>query len=107
MSTSIEEGPSSPAATSTPTGSSDTGHKADPPCKKYPKCNGAYLGKGCDGAGKIQGGIATFPLLGWWPIKAYRPCPALTEAGYGYKRKGQDFSEFIAGERRTRTEDDE
>jgi hypothetical protein len=31
----------------------------------------------------------------------------LTEAGYGYKRKGQDFSEFIAGERRKRPEDDE
>lgn len=55
--------PEAPAPTTTKTG----------PCKKYPKCDGAYRNKGCDGAGKIQGGIATFPLLGWWPIKVRNP----------------------------------
>lgn len=39
------------------------------PCKNFPKCDGAMRNRGCDGSGKIQGGIATFPLLGWWPIK--------------------------------------
>lgn len=39
------------------------------PCEKFPKCSGAMRGKGCDGMGKIQGGIATVPGLGWWPIK--------------------------------------
>jgi hypothetical protein len=43
---------------------------------------------GCDGTGKIQGGIATIPLFGWWPIKVFRPCPAYIAAGYVYKREG-------------------
>jgi len=82
MSSSVEEGTSSSATTTTPTESNDAGSKADFPCKKYPKCNGAYLGKGCDGAGKIQGGIATFPLLGWWPIKVR------TREGYRREKNG-------------------
>lgn len=39
------------------------------PCKRYPKCSGKSLGSGCDGTGRIQGGIATVPGFGWWPIK--------------------------------------
>lgn len=40
-------------------------------------------------------------------VQAYRPCPAASEAGYGYKRKGPDFGEFLAGERRSVTEEKE
>jgi hypothetical protein len=39
------------------------------PCPRFPKCDGAMRGKGCDGSGIIQGGLATMPGLGWWPIK--------------------------------------
>lgn len=39
--------------------------------------------------------------------QAYRPCPSASEAGYGYKRKGPDFGEFLAGERRSVTEQKE
>lgn len=38
------------------------------PCPGFPKCDGAYKGKGCVN-GKIQGGLGTVPGLGWWPIK--------------------------------------
>jgi hypothetical protein len=84
-------------------------------------------GKGCDGNGKIKGGIAAVPGFGWWPIRVslsssgkrhaarcthrgqcfifadqvYRPCPASLDAGYGYKRKGATFGEFIEGKRAT------
>ena len=33
-----------------------------------------------------MGGLATVPGFGWWPIKAYRPCPKLDEAGLEYTR---------------------
>ena len=42
---------------------------------------------GCDGTGKIQGGIATIGFMSWWPIKVFRPCPAYLEAGYVYRRE--------------------
>jgi hypothetical protein len=62
-------------------------------CPYAPKCNGEYLSKGCDGSGKIQGGIATVPFLQWWPIKVYRPCPAYLAAGYVYRREGQTLDQ--------------
>ena len=35
--------------------------------------------------------------MGWFPLKVYRPCPALIDAGYGYVREGQTFGEIVAG----------
>ena len=58
-------------------------------CPGAAKCKGEYRDKGCDGSGKIQGGIATVPLFSWWPIKVYRPCPSYQDAGYVYRREGQ------------------
>ncbi|XP_024005328.1 uncharacterized protein LOC18029176 [Eutrema salsugineum] len=52
---------------------------------------------GCNGEGRIQGGIATVPGFGWWPIKAYRPCPAFVEAGGRYRRLGQSMDEVAFG----------
>lgn len=40
----------------------------------------------CDGEGRIIGGLAALPGFGWWPIKAYRPCSALSAAGMDYVR---------------------
>jgi hypothetical protein len=73
MSTDAPEKAASPSTVSTDTSSaeSDTAIKSAGPCKNFPKCDGAYLNRGCGGTGKIQGGIATFPLLGWWPIKVH------------------------------------
>lgn len=33
-----------------------------------------------------MGGLASFPGFGWFPLKVYRPCPALTKAGMSYVR---------------------
>ncbi|KAH0885769.1 hypothetical protein HID58_061865 [Brassica napus] len=52
---------------------------------------------GCSGDGRIQGGIATVPGFGWWPIKAYRPCPGFVEAGGRYRRIGQSMDEVAFG----------
>ncbi|XP_059318820.1 uncharacterized protein LOC132069495 [Lycium ferocissimum] len=52
---------------------------------------------GCNGEGRIQGGIATVPGFGWWPIKAYRPCPAFVASGGRYKRFGQSMDEVVSG----------
>ncbi|KAH0853932.1 hypothetical protein HID58_015220 [Brassica napus] len=52
---------------------------------------------GCNGDGRIQGGIATVPGFGWWPIKAYRPCPGFVEAGGRYRRIGQSMDEVDFG----------
>ncbi|RID66036.1 hypothetical protein BRARA_D01202 [Brassica rapa] len=43
------------------------------------------------------GGIATVPGFGWWPIKAYRPCPGFVEAGGRYRRIGQSMDEVDFG----------
>lgn len=67
-------------------------------CPNAAKCSGAYREKGCDGNGKIQGGIATIPLLKWWPIKVYRPCPAYLQAGYVYRREGQTLEQVLFSE---------
>ncbi|GAB2296506.1 hypothetical protein Dimus_030620 [Dionaea muscipula] len=53
--------------------------------------------RGCNGEGRIQGGIATFPGFGWWPIKAYRPCPGFLASGGRYKRQGQSMDDVISG----------
>ncbi|KAL0447751.1 UNVERIFIED_CONTAM: hypothetical protein Slati_1903000 [Sesamum latifolium] len=53
--------------------------------------------KGCNGEGRIQGGIATVPGFGWWPIKAYRPCPAYVASGGRYRRSGQSMDEVVSG----------
>ncbi|KMZ73472.1 hypothetical protein ZOSMA_148G00200 [Zostera marina] len=58
-------------------------------------CGKQDLEKGCSGEGRIQGGIATIPGFGWWPIKAYRPCPGLVELGGRYKRYGQSLDEIV------------
>lgn len=55
--------------------------------------------KGCNGEGRIQGGIATVPGFGWWPIKAYRPCPAFLASGGRYRRRGQSMDEVASGGR--------
>lgn len=40
----------------------------------------------CDGEGRMLGGLGAVPGFGWWPIKAYRPCPNLEKAGVDYVR---------------------
>ena len=40
----------------------------------------------CDGEGRIIGGMGSIPGFGWWPIKAYRPCPNYLESGKKYER---------------------
>ncbi|WIA09119.1 hypothetical protein OEZ85_008531 [Tetradesmus obliquus] len=52
---------------------------------------------GCDGEGRIVGGLGAVPGFGWWPIKAYRPCPGLSSAGMEYVRKGQPTNEMLFG----------
>ncbi|KAL9439613.1 hypothetical protein AB3S75_025137 [Citrus x aurantiifolia] len=65
-------------------------------------CGKEELEKGCNGEGSIQGGIATVPGFGWWPIKAYRPCPGFLASGGRYRRQGQTMDEvaFGRGEKR-------
>lgn len=67
-------------------------------CPNFDKCSGEYRTKGCDGSGKIQGGIATIPGFRWWPIKVFRPCPSYLEAGYIYRREGQTMDQVLFSE---------
>ncbi|XP_058100469.1 uncharacterized protein LOC131245197 [Magnolia sinica] len=60
-------------------------------------CGREEIEKGCNGEGRIQGGIATVPGFGWWPIKAYRPCPGFVESGGRYRRRGQSMDEVAFG----------
>ncbi|CAN0840929.1 hypothetical protein LINGRAHAP2_LOCUS3011, partial [Linum grandiflorum] len=60
-------------------------------------CGKEEIEKGCNGEGRIQGGIATVPGFGWWPIKAYRPCPGFVAAGGRYYRQGQSMDEVVSG----------
>ena len=60
-------------------------------------CGREEVEKGCNGEGRIQGGIATVPGFGWWPIKAYRPCPGFLAAGGRYRRSGQSMDEVAFG----------
>lgn len=59
-------------------------------------CGKDEIERGCNGEGRIQGGIATVPGFGWWPIKAYRPCPEFVASGGRYRRQGQSMDE-VAG----------
>lgn len=52
---------------------------------------------GCDGQGRVMGGIGSVPGFGWWPIKAYRPCPAAEQRGIRYTRRGQDLDQVLWG----------
>ncbi|KAF7828121.1 uncharacterized protein G2W53_019285 [Senna tora] len=60
-------------------------------------CGREEMEKGCNGEGRIQGGIATVPGFGWWPIKAYRPCPGFVASGGRYRRQGQSMDEVAFG----------
>nr|GMD10435.1 putative E3 ubiquitin-protein ligase MARCH10 [Ipomoea batatas] len=60
-------------------------------------CGKEVVESGCNGEGRIQGGIATVPGFGWWPIKAYRPCPAFVASGGRYRRTGQSMDEVVSG----------
>ncbi|KAL3163094.1 hypothetical protein ABBQ32_009511 [Trebouxia sp. C0010 RCD-2024] len=51
--------------------------------------------KGCDGQGRIAGGLGA--VVGWFPIKAYRPCPAAVKGNFAYTRKGQITDEVLFG----------
>tara|TARA_A100001035_G_scaffold195849_1_gene156765 strand:+ start:388 stop:735 length:348 start_codon:yes stop_codon:yes gene_type:complete len=46
----------------------------------------------------MQGGIATYPYFGWWPIKVFRPCPEYVRGGYIYKREGQTMDQVLFSE---------
>ena len=69
-------------------------------------CGREEIVKGCNGEGRIQGGIATVPGFGWWPIKAYRPCPGFTASGGRYRRRGQSMDEVASGRGKARGGDD-
>ncbi|EEF51375.1 uncharacterized protein LOC8288047 isoform X2 [Ricinus communis] len=60
-------------------------------------CGRQEIEKGCNGEGRIQGGIATVSGFGWWPIKAYRPCPGFVASGGRYRRQGQSMDEVVSG----------
>ncbi|KAL4348255.1 hypothetical protein GQ457_17G022510 [Hibiscus cannabinus] len=69
----------------------------DPPFRGCKACGKEELEWGCNGEGRIQGGIATVPGFGWWPIKAYRPCPAFVASGGRYTRRGQSMDDVASG----------
>ncbi|GMH36549.1 hypothetical protein BSKO_04417 [Bryopsis sp. KO-2023] len=52
---------------------------------------------GCDKLGRVAGGVGAIAAFSWWPIKAYKPCPALEEAGVAYVRKGQLTNDVLFG----------
>ncbi|KAF7149670.1 hypothetical protein RHSIM_Rhsim02G0246000 [Rhododendron simsii] len=60
-------------------------------------CGREKLEGRCNGEGRIQGRIATVPGFGWWPIKAYRPCPGFVASGGRYGRRGQSMDEVVSG----------
>ncbi|XP_050226413.1 uncharacterized protein LOC126676287 [Mercurialis annua] len=60
-------------------------------------CGRPEVERGCNGEGRIQGGIATVPGFGWWPIKAYRPCPGYVASGGRYRRQGQSLDDIVSG----------
>ena len=57
----------------------------------------------CDGEGRIIGGMGSLPGFGWWPIKAYRPCPNFVQSGQQYKRKGQITDDIMFGRKGEQT----
>ena len=58
----------------------------------------------CDGEGRIIGGMGSLPGFGWWPIKAYRPCPNFVESGKQYQRKGQITDDIMFGRKGENTQ---
>ncbi|KAL5719088.1 hypothetical protein ACHQM5_011913 [Ranunculus cassubicifolius] len=81
--------------TSQPETSNEDANKL--PFRGCKACGREEIAKGCNGEGRIQGGIATVPGFGWWPIKAFRPCPGLVESGGRYRRRGQSMDEVAWG----------
>lgn len=66
-------------------------------CSGCKGCGREQIENGCNSEGRIQGGIATIPGFGWWPIKAYRPCPGFLASGGNYRRRGQSMDEVAFG----------
>lgn len=75
-------------------------YKDDPNFRGCKGCGREETERGCNGEGRIMGGIAAVPLFGWWPIKAYRPCPGFVASGGRYRRYGQSMDDVIAGKGR-------
>ncbi|KAJ4955538.1 hypothetical protein NE237_012321 [Protea cynaroides] len=67
------------------------------PARGCKACGREEVEKGCNGEGRIQGGIAMVPGFGWWPIKAFRPCPGFLASGGRYRRRGQNMDEVAFG----------
>ncbi|XP_078431700.1 uncharacterized protein LOC144703394 [Wolffia australiana] len=84
---------SSPSAEDSSPGRISNGNFESSPMRGCKACGREEIEKGCNGEGRIQGGIATVPGFGWWPIKAYRPCPGFVESGGRYRRRGQSMDE--------------
>lgn len=72
-------------------------YKDDPNFRGCRGCGREELERGCNGEGRIQGGIAAVPGFGWWPIKAYRPCPGFVASGGRYRRQGQSMDDVASG----------
>ncbi|KAG0535738.1 hypothetical protein BDA96_03G005000 [Sorghum bicolor] len=72
-------------------------YKDDPNFRGCKGCGRDELERGCNGEGRIQGGIAAVPGFGWWPIKAYRPCPGFVASGGRYRRQGQSMDDVASG----------
>ncbi|EXC24699.1 hypothetical protein L484_003141 [Morus notabilis] len=89
----VEEGPPPPIESDSAI-NEDSGKLPFSGCKA---CGREEVEKGCNGEGRIQGGIATIPGFGWWPIKAYRPCPGFVASGGRYRRRGQSMDEVAFG----------
>uniref|UniRef100_A0ACD5VSQ7 Uncharacterized protein n=1 Tax=Avena sativa TaxID=4498 RepID=A0ACD5VSQ7_AVESA len=75
-------------------------YRDDPNFRGCKGCGREETERGCNGEGRIMGGIAAVPLFGWWPIKAYRPCPGFVSSGGRYRRYGQSMDDVIAGKGR-------
>ncbi|XP_078175207.1 uncharacterized protein LOC144568712 [Carex rostrata] len=78
----------------------------DPGFRGCKACGKEEIESGCNGEGRIQGGIATVPGFSWWPIKAYRPCPGFVSSGGRYRRQGQTMDEVVSGSSRKVTSKD-
>ncbi|XP_062188854.1 uncharacterized protein LOC133892133 isoform X2 [Phragmites australis] len=72
-------------------------YKDEPNFRGCKGCGRAEIERGCNGEGRIQGGIAAVPGFGWWPIKAYRPCPGFVASGGRYRRQGQSMDDVASG----------
>ncbi|CAI0408757.1 unnamed protein product [Linum tenue] len=91
-----------PLSSSSSSSSSNSVLEEDPspaslPIQGCEGCGREEIEKGCNGKGRIQGGIAAVTGFGWWPIKAYRPCPGFVASGGRYTRQGQSMDEVVSG----------